>query len=132
MPPKDKTEDRIALRGWRGTTRQPGGSKPLKKNKMKDERKESVVWNADSEQLQVKQLNFREKFKFPFPINSQLWGDKSPLASLEDRSRSLEFGDPREAGGITARTMTVIRCSQPLTSAAARLARRSVIRLVCC
>lgn len=54
VPPEDKAEARVALRGWRGTTKAAGGSKPLKKNKMKDERKGSAVWNADSgEQLQV-------------------------------------------------------------------------------
>lgn len=49
------------------------GSKPLKKNKMKEERKGSVVWNADSsEQLQVKQLNFSGKFSFLFPLTPTL------------------------------------------------------------
>lgn len=54
-----------------------GGSKPLKKNKMKGERKGSVVWNADSgEELQVKLLNFREKFSFLFPLTPTLGRQK--------------------------------------------------------
>ncbi|KAK9518521.1 hypothetical protein VZT92_023827 [Zoarces viviparus] len=47
------------------------GSKPLKKNKMKEQRKGSVVWNADSSEQRAassSKFNFREKF--PLPINS--------------------------------------------------------------
>ena len=49
-----------------------GGSKPPKKNKMKEARKGSVVWNADSgEQLQVKTVKTPlEKLGLLFPINS--------------------------------------------------------------
>lgn len=82
------------------------------------ERKGSVVWNADSSK-QLQQLNFREKFSFLFPLTSTLGRQKSTRKFL-DGSCSLSLEDPQEAGRIIGRTMTVICCARPLTSAAAR------------
>lgn len=74
-----------------------GGSKPLKKNKMKDERKGSVVWNADSsEQLRVK-LQGGEKV--PFPINSNSVETKKSTRKFLARSCSLSLEILRRPAG---------------------------------
>ncbi len=93
MPPKDKAGAPYCSPGVVRYDEAAGGSKPLKKNKMKDERKGSVVWNVDSsEQLQLKQLNFREKFSFLFPLTPALGRQKSTCKFLAGScSLSLEI-----------------------------------------
>lgn len=48
MAPGDKAEAPCRSPGVARYDEAAAGSKPLKKNKMKEERKGSVVWNADS------------------------------------------------------------------------------------
>lgn len=89
------------LSGGGEVRRASRGIQTSEENKMKEKRKGSVVWNADScEQLQVKQLSFREKFSFLFPLTPTLGRQKSTCKFLTGSSSLSLESLGRPAGSL--------------------------------